>query len=115
MREICASRRTCEAGSSEISVELEVPVDLPCFAGHFPGRPILPGYVLFDWALERALEEWCLEGGPLQARSLKFFSPVLPGDRLKLISSFERGMVSYTYERRGERVAVGSFSLGVPE
>ena len=62
--------------------EWRVPADHPAFAGHFPGRPIVPGVVLLDRAL------LCAEaflGTPAivwQIAHSKFFSPVGPGETL---------------------------------
>ncbi|APR03605.1 3-hydroxylacyl-ACP dehydratase [Thauera chlorobenzoica] len=61
-----------------------VPPDHPAFAGHFPGRPVLPGVVLLAWALE-ALE--AATGWPATAcdiASAKFLCPVGPGTPLTL-------------------------------
>jgi 3-hydroxymyristoyl/3-hydroxydecanoyl-(acyl carrier protein) dehydratase len=35
-------------------IVLALPPDHPAFAGHFPGRPILPGVVQIDWAVQLA-------------------------------------------------------------
>ncbi len=59
-----------------------VPASLPAFAGHFPGRPIVPGVVLLDRALLFA-EAWL--GRPAiawQVAQAKFLSPVGPGEAL---------------------------------
>jgi len=61
-----------------------VPADHPAFAGHFPGRPILPGVVLLAWAVE-ALE--AITGRPAancEIASAKFLRPVGPGTALTL-------------------------------
>jgi len=59
-----------------------VPADHPAFAGHFPGRPILPGVVVLDRALALAAAEFALDLATLRLASAKFLSPVLPGETL---------------------------------
>lgn len=61
-----------------------VPRDHPCFAGHFPGHPILPGVLLLERVLSLAIVSL---GKPLNECSLsniKFLSAVEPGDELDL-------------------------------
>ena len=64
--------------------EVAVPTDHPAFAGHFPGRPILPGVVLLGWAVETLGDAL---GGPLPACEIalaKFLRPVGPGAQLSI-------------------------------
>ncbi len=53
-----------------------VAADHPCLAGHFPGRPVVPGVVLLEEALA------CLPAGTLTVA--KFLRPVLPGEAIEV-------------------------------
>ncbi|MGN6650535.1 AMP-binding protein [Trinickia sp.] len=84
-------------------IPFEVGADHPALPGHFPGRPIVPGVVLLDYAIERI---GAVLGRRLDAchiGSAKFTSPAAPGEPLAL--SFhrdERGAIRFTI-RAGER------------
>ena len=61
---------------------LSLESDHPVFAGHFPGRPIVPGVLLLDRA-QRAIES--ATGLALSGLAVaKFFSPAVPGELLEL-------------------------------
>lgn len=91
------------------SLPLPVAIDHPAYAGHFPGRPILPGVVLLDQA-QRVVEQACgiVISGIAMA---KFLSPCQPGDALVL--DFEAGDAAVRFEiRSGERrIASGRFTV----
>ena len=66
---------------SAMPAEWTVPVDHPAFAGHFPGRPIVPGVLLLDRSLRLAGalppgQRWCIA-------QAKFLRPVGPGAALR--------------------------------
>ncbi len=56
---------------------LHIPADHPSAAGHFPGRPIIPGALLLD-AVLAAIAAPC----PLTLRNVKFLRPVPHGTAL---------------------------------
>jgi 3-hydroxymyristoyl/3-hydroxydecanoyl-(acyl carrier protein) dehydratase len=67
-----------------VELELRVPGDLACLAGHFPGLPVLPGVVQIDWSIKLARTRLELRGEFAAAENLKFLSIVRPEDQLTL-------------------------------
>jgi 3-hydroxyacyl-[acyl-carrier-protein] dehydratase len=64
--------------------EFNFGADDPTFAGHFPGRPILPG--IFQLEIVRLSAEWILNSklSVQEIAKAKFQRPILPGEILKL-------------------------------
>lgn len=90
------------------TLPLSIAADHPAYAGHFPGRPILPGVVLLD-RTQAALES--ASGLTVTGIAMaKFLSPALPGDVLAL--DYEATDTALRFEIRcGERrVATGRFT-----
>ncbi|NNM81259.1 MAG: hypothetical protein HKL98_01455 [Burkholderiales bacterium] len=80
--------------------------DHPAFAGHFPGRPIVPGVQLLD-RVEKIAEFEC---GPCELKVAKFLSPAGPGELLDLEYSVEDGLLSFEIRCGDRRIATGRFS-----
>lgn len=59
-----------------------IAADHPAFAGHFPGRPIVPGVVLLDHALHAIGQATGLPVETGQLGQAKFLSPVGPDSEL---------------------------------
>ncbi len=90
-------------------VALPFAADHPVFAGHFPGRPIVPGVLLLGWA-QAAIEAQL--GQRIQAMAeAKFHSPATPADALEL--DFEIGSSAVRFEIRSSarKIASGRFTL----
>jgi len=88
---------------------LLIAADHPAFAGHFPGRPIVPGVVLLDHA-QHAIESatgWRL-GGVAVA---KFLSPVGPGEALTVAYEAGEAGVRFQIAAADRQVANGRFAL----
>ena len=63
----------------DLEAIVETPLDHPCYAGHFPGNPIVPGVVLLDLVVG-ALGL----GAPRALDSVKFHRALKPGERFTL-------------------------------
>lgn len=55
----------------------------PCLAGHFPGRPLVPGVVVVDHVLA-AIERGHGPLGALRLPQVKFANPLLPGQAARV-------------------------------
>lgn len=75
--------------------DFAVPADHPCLAGHFPGRPIVPGVLLLDAALG-AIAAGLGLAAPLRLLRVKFLSPVLPEQTVSvLVGEPEAGSLAF--------------------
>ncbi|WP_343348759.1 AMP-binding protein [Pseudomonas sediminis] len=95
---------SAEEHDGEWLLQLQVPLDLAHFTGHFPQTPVLPGVVQVDWAQQLARQ--VIEHLPPRFAGmevLKFQQLVRPGDTLQLSLRFdtERGKLYFAY-RNGE-------------
>ena len=55
----------------------------PSLAGHFPGRPLVPGVVVLDQVVA-AIEAQAGPLGPLRLPQVKFVQPLLPGESAEI-------------------------------
>ena len=102
---------------NEIQLTLQIPVDHPSFAGHFPGQPIVPGVVLLDEVMQAAARR--LPGWDHASKVgmvipvCKFLQPVLPGATLDLALSpgTRPDALNFKLQQAGQTVASGSLRL----
>jgi 3-hydroxymyristoyl/3-hydroxydecanoyl-(acyl carrier protein) dehydratase len=103
--DILAERKT-ELG---VELELRVPGDLACLAGHFPGLPVLPGIVQIDWSVKLARTRLALRGQFAAAENLKFLSIVRPEDRLTLALELRAcTQLVFRYFRSDKKYSLGT-------
>ncbi len=63
---------------------LDIPADHACFAGHFPGQPILPGVLLLERVMALAQSQLVQPLSKYTIYNAKFLTAVVPGDRLNV-------------------------------
>jgi len=86
--------------------------DSPYFAGHFPGRPILPGVVELHLVAQMLASEGRVLRGIRHARLRQL---VVPGDRLELSAqAMDGGRVKVTVKRGDTVVANGELVVDAP-
>lgn len=81
----CCVAEPLVAGSGECEAAFLFPPSFPGFAGHFPGKPVLPGI-----AQIMAVVHVCGLSAPAAMRFIKtckFLRPVFPGERIDMTVS----------------------------
>jgi 3-hydroxymyristoyl/3-hydroxydecanoyl-(acyl carrier protein) dehydratase len=61
---------------------VDIPLDHPCFPGHFPGQPILPGVLLLERVMALARASLARPLDECTLHNIKFLASVAPGDVL---------------------------------
>lgn len=88
------------------------PIDHPAFAGHFPGRPILPGVVLLDRVILLAAGFLNVPAADIRLASGKFLSPVAPGEELHFaFQPTPGGAFSFKIRAADREVAAGNLAI----
>ena len=83
---------------------VDIAADHPAFAGHFPGRPVLPGVALLAEVIEAALARaarWRLRSAAAPRLAVvKFLAPVGPGARSCIALARSADERSHSADRR---------------
>jgi 3-hydroxymyristoyl/3-hydroxydecanoyl-(acyl carrier protein) dehydratase len=97
---------------------MQIALDNPAFAGHFPGQPLLPGVLLLAHVLEVAFADPALAsriGAAPRLSNAKFLSPVRPGDNIEMSFDTTSNLRLGFEVRCGERLAAsGQFESWAP-
>ncbi|MBV9892236.1 MAG: 3-hydroxyacyl-ACP dehydratase [Rhizobacter sp.] len=92
------------------SARIEIGAEHPAFAGHFPGRPLLPGVALLAAVLEAVAAEPCLAaavGAAPRLASVKFLAPVGPRTSLAISLRLGETAIDWQVDAHGAAVATG--------
>jgi 3-hydroxyacyl-[acyl-carrier-protein] dehydratase len=90
---------------------VRIPATHPALAGHFPGRPIVPGVVLLQCVLDEA-ERWL--GEALSVRTLpqaKFSTPLLPEQDAEVELRLAGNELRFSVTRDAQVVTRGLFRI----
>ena len=87
---------------AERVVNFEVGPGHPVLAGHFPGRPIVPGVMLLEWVLVEVARMTARATAALRLREAKFFAPLEPaqGAELRLDRAASRAIFEIRSDTR---------------
>jgi 3-hydroxymyristoyl/3-hydroxydecanoyl-(acyl carrier protein) dehydratase len=100
----------------QVTLDLDLPADLPCFFGHFPNFPVLAGVVQLDWAMRLgAAHLACGEPSATDFR-VKFKRVIVPGNPLTLALRHDaaRGRLDFVYRTGDFVVSEGRVMLPPP-
>jgi 3-hydroxyacyl-[acyl-carrier-protein] dehydratase len=91
----------------DLSVTIKTPLEHPCYAGHFPGNPVVPGVLLLE-LISNALGR----GAPSVIDGVKFLRALVPGESFELRCEQSGERVRFRCERDATLVAEGIFGYG---
>jgi 3-hydroxymyristoyl/3-hydroxydecanoyl-(acyl carrier protein) dehydratase len=102
-----------QEGENLMRWQLFVAAAEPCFDGHFPGQPVLPGVTQLDWAIRLGCGHF---GYPLEVATLevlKFQQLLLPNSRVTLEISHDaaKAKLSFAYVNGDSRYASGRIAM----
>lgn len=97
--------------SNNIIYFLRVPSDLAYFEGHFKEKPVVPGVVQLNWAVEFAKENFVLQGFVSQAAQIKFTSLLTPNVEVELELEYSPDKSCVTFSYRGKEQTYSSGRL----
>ncbi len=98
--------RAVAAEPGRVTLQLELPAELPCFRGHYPGFPILAGVVQIDWVMQLAVAHLQCDRPSATDFRIKFKRVITPGTPLTLMLRHDevRRRLEFVY-RSGELIA----------
>jgi len=98
-------------GGDRLRVRARVPAELACFAGHFPGRPLLPGVLQLAWVVRLAQQELGVAQPVAAVEALKFRTPLLPEQEFELSLEVKPSALRFWFRAGEDEVSSGRLRL----
>ena len=95
---------------NSFEMDFIVPHDLPCFAGHFPAMPLVPGALLLDWVIAEMTAR-CGASATINVKLCKFLQPVFPGDPLHLHVDIVDQRVDFVWTKATQPACNGALTF----
>ncbi|MEQ1635331.1 MAG: hypothetical protein ABL903_01490 [Methylococcales bacterium] len=96
---------------SEISHAYTIAASHPCFAGHFPNNPIVPGVVILDYARD-LLQHWQPHCRIKSITQAKFLQPLHPGQTFHItLKQGPEDTIKFACTCDGLRMVTGAFLI----
>lgn len=98
---------------NEASWRLSIAAELPMFAGHFPGQPVLPGVTQLDWAVRLGSQAFGYDTEVAVLEVLKFQQLLLPNMQVTLSISNNpaKGKLSFSYSDGEQKFGSGRIAF----
>ncbi len=90
-----------------LSKTVQTPLEHPCYAGHFPGRPVVPGVLLLE-----LVTQVIGRGAPTLIDGVKFHRALNPGQSFELSLEASGERVRFRCQLDAAPVAEGVFGFG---
>ena len=91
----------------EHTYAIELPLKHPCYEGHFPDNPVVPGVLLLDLIVDAIGH-----GAPRGIAAVKFHRALAPGERCELHWTSSGSRVTFRCAQGVQMVAEGSLTFG---
>ncbi|MCZ6855898.1 MAG: hypothetical protein O7G86_18440, partial [Gammaproteobacteria bacterium] len=78
--------------------EAEITVQLSVLEGHFPNNPIVPGVAQISWVAAAAKQAFRVTGFSGNMEAVKFRSPIIPGNQIRLTLRIDRNTNKVHFE-----------------
>jgi 3-hydroxymyristoyl/3-hydroxydecanoyl-(acyl carrier protein) dehydratase len=96
-----------------LNYSTQIDLNHPALEGHFPDHPIVPGVVILDLVITAFRKE---DGRSLEIHKIptvKFLSPLKPGDRIEFIFDTSNNLACFTGKCAEKTIVSGQLEFSL--